>query len=179
MVVDQFAEVVKTLRGSFDDTFDQTFGSDAPYFMHGHRLVIANDLKAKDKTVEYKYKKYPVIVLIQDFEPAFRRGMYFHNLQIVIMTKTKAEYTTKQRYDLVFKPTLLPIYNRLLEALNDSPAFTWPDSEFPEHVPIERPFWGTPVLEKNEKYIFDDPVDAVEIKDLKLNSRYLTESCNS
>lgn len=177
VVVDQFQSVVESMRGTFDASFDKTFGSDAPYFMFGHRLVIANDLNRKGKTVEYKYKKFPVVALIMDTDSPFKRGMFYHNLRVVIMTGTKQEYTTRQRYDLVFKPTLFPIYNRLLEALADSPNFTWPGSEFPEHVPTERPFWGTPVLEKNEKYIFDDPVDAIEITNLKINSRYLTDRC--
>ncbi len=162
-------EVVAALRGTFDETFDKTFGSQAPYYMYGHRLEISNLLLQKDDSKSTKYKKYPLIALRMDFEEAFKSGIYQVSLNVAIISFTEPKYTAAQRYEHVFKPVLYPIYYRFMEALQDSDFFYYPDSMYPEHTKIDRPFWGTTAPEKNEKYIFNDPLDAIELLNLKLN----------
>jgi hypothetical protein len=62
------------------------------------------------------------------------------------------------------------MYESFLTELNDSGLFEWPGFQIrPTHVKIDRPFWGTEGKEGNTAYIFDDPLDAIEILDLKIN----------
>jgi hypothetical protein len=161
-------EVVAAMRGTFDETFDTTFGADAPYYMFGHRLEISNLLLNKDISRSTKYKKYPLVALRMDFEEKFDKGIYSVSLNIALIASTKPDYTAEQRYEHVFRPTLYQMYDNFMTALHDSDFFYYPDAMYPKHTKIDRPFWGTPTLEKNEKYIFNDPLDAIEIINLEL-----------
>lgn len=147
-------------------------GELTPYYEYGHRLEIANMLTEKEKT-QYKYNRYPLIALRLDIlERDTSKGMMEYRLNMAIMTMTDHNYNAKQRYDKVFIPVLYPLYERFFKALKKSGIFTWPGhQEKPEHAPIDRLYWGTQFSEGNVKNIFNDPIDAIELLDLKLNKR--------
>jgi hypothetical protein len=148
-------------------------GSDTdlmPFYMYGHRLEIANRLTEKTKDPVFKYQKYPLIALRLPVTEFVSDGMWRFTLNIAILTFTDKKYTSDQRYEHVFRPVLYPLYQRFLEEIRNSGLFVWPqDQEFPEHTKIDRLYWGTQYSEGNEKNIFNDPIDAIEIIDLKLN----------
>lgn len=167
-IVDDIGEVVARLR---------TVEGGAPYYMYGHRLEIANRLKAKDGLVGVKDEKYPLIALRLDTEEGIGEGFPKQDLNIIIATLTKKQYNAEQRYENVFKPILQPLYLSFIQALRESGLFIWPNlQDFPTHTKIDRPYWGTANAEENVKNLFDDPIDAIEIIGLKINS--LDKTCS-
>lgn len=149
-------------------------GSDKPYYDYGHRLEIANKLTEKDKTNDYKYKKYPLIALRLDTQETLSNGLIAVSLNIALLTMTDEKYTAQQRYDKVFIPVLYPMLELFFKKIKRSGIYFWDAKagmEYPEVKILDRPYWGTPDKEANKANIFNDPIDAIELIDLKLNKR--------
>jgi hypothetical protein len=142
-----------------------------PYYEFGHRLEIA-DLLLKKNNNQFKYNKYPLIALRLDVEEDIKAGLVDVSLNIAILTATDKNYTAQQRYDNVIIPVLFPLYKAFMKALNQSSIFYWKDmSGDPPHKRIDRPYWGTQFMEGNEKNIFNDPIDAIEILNLQMTKK--------
>lgn len=159
IVVEKIGKVVQRMR-------DKDM---SPYYMFGHRLEIANQLLQKDKDNVYMHQKYPLVALRQDFEEQVSNGLLTCTLNLAIIDFTDKNYTAEQRYENVFKPVLYPLYAKFIIALRQE-GFMWPGwQNAPPHTKIDRPFWGIAQQEKNVKNIFNDPIDAIEILNLKLS----------
>ena len=147
-----------------DATLEDSWKAQAPYFIDGHLLDVANQLLEKDGSVApVKFKKYPLIVLEQDFtmdklDGPIARG----NLDFVIVNPTKAGYTTKQRREFNFTPILDPLYSEFLQALDN---FIGIGINSENWDVTRRYYWGSQLVEKN---IFNDKLDAIEIKNLEI-----------
>jgi hypothetical protein len=143
-----------------------------PYYDFGHRLEIV-DLFTKKNNNQFKYTKYPLIALRLDVDEANKSGLVdLSKLNIAILTVTDKNYTARQRYDNVIIPVLFPLYKKFMKALNDSCIFYWKDmSGDPPHTRIDRPYWGTQFMEGNDKNIFNDPIDAIEILNLQMTKK--------
>lgn len=142
-----------------------------PFYDFGHRQEIANKLTGKDsEDAPFKYQKYPLIALRLDTEEENSNGMINFNLNIAIVTSTKPEYSSNDRYTKIFKPVLYPLYEQFMEKLMDSGLFSWAGSQvMPEHTKVDRLYWGKAGDEGNEANIFNDHLDAIEILNLKLS----------
>lgn len=139
------------------------------FYLFGHRLEIANRLLEKDKDSHFMHRKYPLLALRQDFEERISNGVISYNLNLAIIEYTDKNYTAEDRYKHVFKPVLYPLYSSFINALRQS-GFMWNGwQNAPPHTKIDRPFWGVAQGDKNVKNIFSDPIDAVEIVDLRIN----------
>lgn len=197
VVVDDIAEVVAKMRpidlsygkpmieymysignpgSTFDKTFDYTFQDKnmvlMPFFMAGHRMEISKRLTDKDKDKVFKYQKYPLIALRMDIQESVAKGIWSYSLNIAILNYADRKLNAEERMEKVFKPVLYPIYERFMEELRNSTKFFWSgNQDYPEHTVILRPFWGTENQEGNVKNIFNDPLDGIEIVNLKLNQR--------
>ena len=147
-----------------DATGETTWKAQAPYFIDGHLLDVANQLVQKDGSVSpEKFKKYPLIVLEQDFEMNKVDGPYAKaSLSFVIINPTKVDYDTKQRREFNFTPVLDPLYLEFIEALN---TFQGIDIISDEWDVTRRYYWGSQFVDKN---IFNDLLDAIEVKNLKI-----------
>lgn len=162
-IIDDLELVVSELRETPDGP---------PYFIPGHPAELMQRLANKTKAAK---QKYPLIYLKLDFpEPPNVGGMQAFDLNLGIMYYTKERYTTEQRRTLVFNPILVPLYNKFLLGIRNANKFSWAgnlDQEYPPHTPILRPFWGTQVGGNNVKKIVSDPLDCIEIVNLKINKR--------
>lgn len=148
------------------------------YYMYGHPVEVNNRLNLMDGSPAMSQKKYPLVALRLDNPTPTDGNIFSYNLNIVIMTYTNKSYNSHQRQEQVFKLKLYPLYELFFEALKASRLFMWPVTlngkgtlEKPPHTRIDRYFWGTNAANGNAKYIFTDPLDAIEIVDLKINSR--------
>ena len=139
----------------------------APYFMFGHRVEIANRLLEKDKDSVYKYQKYPLIALrLPITETVKNNDLVEVSLNIAILEFTNKNYRAFDRYENVLKPILRPLYKSFTESLmKNSGTYTL---GIPEHDKIDRLFYGVDGLEGNQSYIFNDPLDGIELLNLKL-----------
>jgi len=139
-------------------------GVDSVKYIYGHRKSIAARLNNRSE-------KYPVIALRLDTDEPIFDGVQHFNLNIVIATLTKGVYTEELRMDKIFRPVLYPLYLEFLKQIKNSGLFTWTgDQKYPPHVKTDRHFLGIVGAEGNTKYIFNDPLDGIEITDLKINS---------
>jgi hypothetical protein len=158
-VVDNIGTVVASMREVSDGP---------PYYMYGHKLEISNRLLEKDLNKEEKYKKYPLIALRLDTSEYINNGIVDYNLNIAILEYTKSNYNAEERYQNVFKPILYPLYTEFINKLKLK--FYWPGNQkYPPHTKVDRPYWGTEAEQQNIKNIFNDPLDAIEIINLKIS----------
>jgi len=155
LIVEDIGKVVQAMRAQ---------GSDVPYYMYGHKLEINQRLIAKGKA---NIPKYPLVVLILDTAEQHEGSVIRYNLNIGILEYTKANYNAEERYENVFKPTLIPLYEKFLQCL-PAGKFFWEEQE-PVHTKIDRPFYGVTELNRNARSIFSDPLDCVEIQNLKIS----------
>ena len=138
----------------------------APYFIDGHLLDVANQLIEKDGSVApVKFKKYPLIVLEQDFEMDKLDGPIARApLNFAIVNWTKEEYNTKQRREFNFTPTLDPLYSEFIEALDN---FLGVDILSENWGVTRRYYWGSQFVDAN---IFNDYLDAIEVKNIEIET---------
>ena len=148
-----------------------------PFYMYDHRLLIANRLLIKDRDSVYKYQKYPLIALRTDFPEAKRVGQLVeYTLNIAFLHFTQEKYTTAKRYEHVIRPILFPLVSIFFDKLRESGLFVWEDiMQDPPHVMWVRPYYGVVGLEANQKNLFNDPLDAIELVDLQIRS--MGENC--
>jgi hypothetical protein len=161
-VVDDIGAIVAEMRSRN--------GSDTPYYLYGHRKEIANKLLARNKDKMFTFQRYPLIALRMDFAEDRSEGMIRLNLNLGIFAFTDMNYDAAKRYEVNFKPILYPLYDLFFEVLRESELFTWPgDLDNPPHTKIDRPYWGIEEREGNVRNIFNDPIDAIEILNLRVN----------
>lgn len=159
-----------------DDVELYASGGGPPYYLFGHRLGISQQLDAKNKDKVNKRQKYPFFGLRLDSTQKVVGDMREFNLNLAIIQKTKIPYSEEERKELVFKPILYPLHKLFFVKLRESGLFQWDgDQEVPTHTQIDRFYLGTVGQEGTEKKLFNDPVDAIEIIDLKIYQR--VKSC--
>lgn len=174
VLVNDIGAVIHSLRtGEFDEDFSDDFsGGTAPYYIYGHPLEVATRLLQKDKNKAEP--KYPLFILVLDFPEKNNNGEIKYTLNIVIVASTKKERRAPERYSEVIIPVLYPLYEQFFTALKRSGLFRWQAGtggmDAPPHTKIDRPFYGYTGLNSNEKYIFNDPLDAIEITGLEIFS---------
>lgn len=159
-IVDDIGGVVAKLRSVTDGP---------PYYMYGSTTEVNERLIKKTKAAK---QKYPLIFLMWDFpEPVTVGGMYHYDLHMGILQFTDQNLTTEQRRVQVFNPVLNPLYEKFIHGLLHA-KLAWPGyPSLPPHTPIARPYWGTLQSEKKIKNVFTDPLDCIEILNLKVNKR--------
>lgn len=183
-IVDDIGSAVAYMRlgAEWSDDFGPDFKPFSINYMYGHRAEIADRLRAMTKDAVNKDKKYPLVALRMDIPEQLQDGVYQYILNVALITFTDKKYNAVERMTRIFKPKLYPLYYDFMRALKVSGLFMWPNGqEFPEHVKIDRPFWGVGFTDNNSgsqpgstAQLFDDPVDAIEIVNLKLNKRFKT-----
>src|SRR5574343_185211 len=136
-----------------------------PYFMYGHRMEIANRLLEKDKDRIYKYQKYPLVALRLPITETISEGIIEASLNIAFLEFTDKNYIASERYQNVISPVLFPIYSDFMTALRDHKEVLNVDLEYEK---TDRLFWGVSEGEGNVKYIFNDPLDGIELTNLKI-----------
>jgi len=141
----------------------------APFFDFGDRIEI-NSRLVNMKSEPYRYWKYPLIMLrLPSGDRQLNSGLHQFNLNVLIVMYTDKSYNSRQRYDNVIVPVLEPLYESFLKHVRLSGLFSV--SGAIEHTRVDRLFWGTTSErpQGNIASVFSDPLDAIELIDLKLN----------
>lgn len=143
-----------------------------PFYEYGHRREIARLLMEKENDLVRKYQKYPLVALRMDFPEVQNPGQLVeYDLNIAFLAFTQENYSTAQRYANIFKPLLYPLVGVFFEKLVESGLFVWGDTtQKPPHTKIDRPYYGIEALEDNEANIFNDPLDGIELINLRIRS---------
>jgi hypothetical protein len=112
--------------------------------------------------------KYPLIALLLDtpMDKGYINVEAKLDLHFIIARRTEQNYKAAERLKQNFKPVLYPVYDEFMRQLYFSGCFS--DAMDPKHRQIDRYFWGKQGLYGNEKNVFNDKIDAIEIQNLKL-----------
>jgi len=158
--VDIIGDIVTKVQESYDPS-----GLEKPYYLYGHPLEIFNILAEKSQSETYKYSKYPLIALYLDFTEKKGYVDRATNVTIAIITETNPAFSSVNRYDNTFTPTLQPIYELFIEELKKS-QYVW--SKEYEHTKTDRLYYGKEDTFGNSGNIGNDALDAIIITDLEL-----------
>lgn len=164
-------DLFKALVTKVDATFSAaTADPFHVYFDYGHLNEVTKNLQIKANSITQKTARYPLIWLVMDFEEAKGKtpGIYAElTASLVIAVPTLKEYSMEQRKTAVFLKRLYPIYGELLKQFNKSAVFGMPPVARIPHTKIDRPYWGGQD-KSGDANLFNDMVDAIQIKNLKL-----------
>lgn len=172
-IVDMFAEVVEATKNSILTTLqDADPNIETINYMYGHPVEIMQTLADMERDTEYRAKKFPVIILFQDFNE--NRGNNAGNyatvsLNIAIAFSTQPSLISSERYTQVFKPILYQLYHEFMKQVANYDGFNISRTVTKlEHTKIDRVFWGKNGLYGNDGNKFADYLDAIEIQNLNL-----------
>lgn len=150
------------------------------YFMHGHRTEIVNILSQKDRSDEFKFKKYPVVILHHDIKKSHGNTSYeFEDckVNIVIATESSIKFDANDRYDNSFKNELYPILEEFLRQLKRTTKIQpTGDGENYQYDATDRLYWGKQSIAGNTANALNDAIDAIEIN-LSFNQLYELTNC--
>lgn len=162
-IVEEMAAVVAKVNTALTAA---SFGTTPVYYMYGHPKEIAIRLQEITNSPTEAHKKFPLIILFTDITiDRSLIGFYGStNLRMLIANFTLPEYTSVQRTEINFKPILHPIKKELLNQIDLHDRFTYEDEL--TYKETDMYYYGSQV---NDKNIFNDHIDAIEIRDIKLN----------
>lgn len=141
------------------------------YFDYGLQNDVNRNIYKKE-TSTVNPGTFPLVWLVMNYSEVRGRLVDKYasvSCSLILAMPTKAEYTMQQRTDNSFKPRLFPIYQELLNQLSLEEKIGSPDLEKIEHIKTDLPYWGGgDVNGQNTENLFKNFIDAVQIKDLKL-----------
>lgn len=131
-----------------------------PFFNHDTLLKFMNEmLEADNASVD----KFPVIYLRPDFVENYKtddiRVLYTANIELYIIHHTSADYAVSQRYEQVFKPVLIPIYESLINRIQHYRGWKCDLT----HSKQDLLYWGV-----NNTNFVNDYIDAIHITNMNL-----------
>lgn len=138
-------------------------------YLYGHPLEIVSRLQSMTSSPTLKNQKFPLICLFTDIPIRKKIPGHYGSalLQMIIAVQTDASYSSEQRTEKNFKPVLHPIKQELLKQIERHKQFTFPDEM--EYEEIDRYYWGKQGLYGNTANIFNDYIDCIELKDIRIN----------
>lgn len=146
-------------------------------FDWGHDEEVQKQLELKNGGMTGAVRtKFPLVWLVMDYPE--RRGrtldLYSENrTQIIIAVDTDPELTMQKRAEQVYLPVLYPIYAHLLNELARDRRFQTLNRNMIPHTKVDRPYWSGGSNKAGES-LFDEPIDAIEIKDLEIEIKSKT-----
>lgn len=138
------------------------------YFEHGHPLEVIETMMELAQGDETKFDRYPLIALFQPYEEKYGSDYVEVSLHLIIAVTTDPNWKAEKRLTENFKPILYPIWQSLFEKISWSNIFNILDPNSIEFTKIDQFAWGNTGLFGTDGNIFNDTIDAIEIKNLKL-----------
>lgn len=169
-IPDIFESVVQRVSATFEARPVNPF---KVHFDYGHYREVLRILTWKDASISQKDQKYPLIWLVMDFDESMGENPAYYakakGLHFLILNYADPNWTMKERRDKNYLPILYPIMAEFIKAI----SWTVELGMIPElkisFTKTDRPYWG---LDEGGNYsanIFNDFLDAVQIRNLKIN----------
>lgn len=169
-VIDVFADIVGKVSAKLTPALSE-YDATIPgvNYLYGPPKQIIKVLQSWNGTAMAQ-EKYPIVALLQPFEA--QKGQQigidaYENVRLIIGRQSDASWETDKRYEVNFRPVLLPIYYELLNQIDLDKRFTTQGRDLIPHSMIEWPYWD----DGKDSNPFDDWLDVIEVKftRLKLN----------
>jgi hypothetical protein len=152
-----FEDVVRYVQIDCSAIFDSI---QKPFFNCDTMLKFMSQMLEHDAA---QVDKFPIIYLRPDYIENYNTNdskiLYYANCEVYIIYHTDPGYYIADRYEQVFKPILLPIYDSLIKRLIHTGNFAFK----PTHSKQNLMYWG----ENNENFA-NDYIDAIHITNLNL-----------
>ncbi len=165
-VVEQFREIVAKTQ---DEVLEIIKAEDPEikvlHYEHGHYDEIQATLEQFEKSAEHYNKKYPLIALFEDVAYRVVDGVREARFTLIICFNSNREFKSKDRYEEVINPILMPIYNELIRQILDSGFYY---GYKVDHEMIVRPYAGAESDKGNKGALFSDILDAIEMRNIRL-----------
>lgn len=157
-----FSEIVEKTKTELDINLQ---------FKHGTWLhLLSRLINEQNGRQTIKANMYPLICLIHDFEEKYDAdsGLITTSLDFIILTPSKIDYTSEQRYIENYIPILYPIYAEFMQQIADYYGFIGHYSEYPEHTKIDALHIGQSAENGNIAYKLPDILDGIIVKGVSL-----------
>lgn len=143
------------------------------WYQTGHIVEICQNLQEMTTEKNEAYK-FPLLALVTDYRERAgfsKEANREHQPNFLIATNTQNTLKAHERYQVNFKPVLYPIYYTFIEVLGESPYFLGYPDQVTKHVKIDRMFLGREGIYGNSGNTFNDYIDAIEIRDMRLEQK--------
>lgn len=162
-IVEEMAAVIAKVNTALTAA---SFGTTPIYYMYGHPMEINNRLVELSNSPTEANKKFPLVILFTDITiDRSLVGFYGSTqLRMLIANFTLPEYISEQRTDINFKPILHPIKKELINQIERHGQFTY-ENEL-SYKETDMYYYGSQI---NNQNVFNDRIDAIELRDIKLN----------
>jgi len=145
-------------------------------YLDGSAKEVQQRLIDWSKDPVMKSQKYPCLILFTPVETESQQDALNNDtatVNLIIATDTEKTYTTSERKELIFTPTLWVLYEMILAYIRLSPYFNVDSSGRLSHTRIDRFYYAsTPAHEQN---VFSAVLDAVELSNLSLSIKQPAE----
>ena len=148
-------QIIAKVRAEYD------VNNKKPYYLYGQYRSIANELIEKSKNVTLRGEKYPLVLLGLDadyLETVIDKYRFQVSFNLWILSETKEEWFTSDRFTNVYETELFPIYQMVEEKIFQSTHVSSLISEVQPRIRLF-PFWGSEAGQ-----ILNDPIDAIMIQ---------------
>lgn len=133
--------------------------------MQGNVTEIAGQLQKLTKSPQHKGKKFPLVALFRDIKENIEDTRIKIKAHLAIFTLTQENYSSDERETKTFNPILRPVFEELVNQLQNSPAFNAPSLKEMAIEKYDCFFYGSV---QNNKNPFGDRVDAIDITSISL-----------
>ena len=138
------------------------------HFDYGYAQEIIQAIQNRSLSRSKRFSNYPLVGLIQPFRESESQVIGFDkevNLDLFIVTGSKADIRTKERYKSKLKPVLYPIYKELVRQVGmDARIVGGGYSGTVRYVKEDHPYYPT----ANQNTL-NDFLDAIIIRELRFN----------
>jgi len=169
ILIDIFAGIVSRVSARLTPSlseYDETIVG--VNYMYGPIKQVVTELQTWTENPDYSKKKYPIVCLIQPFEETINPSNGVNTLalpRIIIGRQSEASWNTSERYANNFRPVLYPIYETLLDEMDNEKRIEATQGNGFSHTKIDWPYWD----DSKDSNPFSDRLDIIEIKNLKIN----------
>lgn len=164
-----FRQLVTDTEAAIQEDTTVVFPTDVPkklYFMQGNVMEVSGQLLKLTKSPQHKGKKFPLVVLFRDIKEGIEDTGIKFKAHFAIFTLTQETYSSDEREVKTFNPILRPIFEEIVNQLQNSAAFNAPSLK---ELAIEKYdcfFYGSV---QNNKNPFGDRVDAIDVTSISLS----------
>lgn len=168
-IPDIFDSVVSRVSSVFESRPVKPF---KVFFDFGHYREVLRQLTWKDASITLKEHKYPLVWLVMDFDEFIGESPAFYaktGLQFLILNSADSVWTMKERRDNNYLPVLYPVLAEFIKQVSSTVELGMIPEQKISFIKTDRPYWG---LDEGGNYsanLFNDFIDAIQIRNLKIN----------
>jgi len=158
--------VFTTIVDTVSDNISEQIGASVK-FKHGTWDHVISRLIAESKATSSKNERYPLIILIHNFEEVISDDYLGIDvsLDFCICTQSQTGLLSDERYSQSYLPILYPIYAEFMQVVADSQYFDGYKSKWYPHTKIDDLHMGD---DGKRAYKLPDILDGIFIQGLKL-----------